>query len=71
MLKHISNWNDSKEVNGEKIKVSLDLEKTRFDNMCLIQYADVVFLGKDLAKHLGSNDMNTAVRDLRKNKRKG
>lgn len=36
-----------------RIKISLDLEKKRQENLQLINHADVVFLGKDYAQLLG------------------
>lgn len=49
----------------EKIKISLELEKKRDENLLLTKYADVAFLGQDFSKILGCNDKKTAVYKLK------
>jgi ketohexokinase len=49
----------------EKIKISLELEKKRDENLLLIKYADVAFLGRDFAEILGCNDKKTAIYKLK------
>lgn len=71
MMEHIHIWNEKISNPSDRIKISLDMEKTRFDNTPLIKYVDVVFLGKDSAMHLGSQNMKSAVYDLRKTTRNG
>lgn len=70
-MEWIYNWNKNVLNASDKIRISLDMEKTRFDNSPLLKYADIVFLGKDLAMHLGSQNAKSAVYDLRKNSRNG
>lgn len=70
MLQSIRLWNSTKSSENQ-IKVSLDMEKDRYDLSSLIPFVDVVFLGKDLAMHFGSTDMITAVKNLRKSTRPG
>lgn len=50
---------------AEKIKVSLELEKKRDENLLLIKYADVAFLGRDFAEILGCNDKKAAIYKLK------
>jgi hypothetical protein len=66
MMKHIQSYNGTKSQN-EQIKVSLDLEKPKQDNLrlTLVEYSDIVFLGKDFAVQLGCDDMRSAVYRLK------
>lgn len=70
-MKYICDWNSLPVNCAHKITISLDLEKTRFDNTPLIAYANVVFLGKDVAIQAGSMSVKAAVYDLRKTTRPG
>lgn len=70
-MKLISDWNSQPLNCNHKITISLDLEKTRFDNTPLIAFANVVFLGKDVAIQAGSLCVKSAVHDLRKSTRSG
>lgn len=63
MLK-IKEYNKQRPKN-EKIKMSLELEKKRDENLLLIKYADVAFLGRDFAEILGCNDKKSAIYKLR------
>jgi len=59
MLKIIEH--NKNKPDDEKIKISLDLEKKRDENLLLIKYADVVFIGQDFAEFLGFHDKNAAI----------
>lgn len=50
---------------AEKIKISLELEKKRDENLLLIKYADVAFLGRDFAEILGCYDKKAAIYKLK------
>lgn len=63
-------WNKYR-VAEEKIRISLDMEKVRYELTGLVQYADVVFLGKDLAMHIGAQTKKEAVYKLRASTRPG
>ena len=63
MLK-IKEYNKSR-PDVERIKISLELEKKRDENLLLIKYADVAFLGRDFAEILGCNDKKTAIYKLK------
>ncbi|CAO1408341.1 unnamed protein product [Diamesa serratosioi] len=64
MMLKIKTFNEDKSEQ-ERIKISLDLEKKREENVLLIKYADVVFLGRDYAEFLGCKDMKSAVIKLK------
>ncbi|KAL7025011.1 hypothetical protein ACKWTF_013303 [Chironomus riparius] len=64
MMKKIKDFNEGK-AESDKIKISLELEKKRDENMLLIKYADVAILGRDFAEILGCNDKKTAIYKLR------
>jgi len=64
MMLKIKDYNANK-PDEEKIKISLDLEKKRDENLLLIKYADVSFLGRDYAEFFGWHDMKTAVYKLK------
>jgi len=55
----------------ERIMISLDIEKIQLDNLKLVNFADVVILGKDLAVHLGYENKTMAVYNFRKLTRSG
>lgn len=52
MMVKIKQYNLKQSLNN-RIRISLDLEKKRQENLQLIKHADVVFLGKDYAQLLG------------------
>lgn len=64
MMLKIKEYNKSR-PDVEKIKISLELEKKRDENLLLIKYADVAFLGRDFAEILGCNDKKTAIYKLK------
>lgn len=65
MMLKIRAYNETKPNNDGKIKISLELEKKRDENLVLIKYADVAFLGRDFAEILGCQDKKTAVYRLK------
>lgn len=64
MMLKIKDFNEMK-PDEEKIKVSLELEKKRDENMLLIKYVDVAILGRDFAEILGCSDKKTAIYKLK------
>lgn len=64
MMLKIKERNSTK-PEAEKIKISLELEKKRDENLLLIKYADVAVLGRDFAEILGCQDKKTAIRTLK------
>lgn len=64
MMKKIRKFNETK-TEGDTIKISLELEKKRDENMLLIKYVDVAILGKDFAEILDCHDKKTAVYKLK------
>jgi ketohexokinase len=58
MMQKIRSFNQK---NGGNIKISLELEKKRDENLLLIKHADVAIIGKDYAEILGCHDKKTAV----------
>jgi ketohexokinase len=66
MMRRIRSYNADK-PDQAKIKVSLDLEKPKQDNLrlTLVEYSDYVFLGKDFAQQLGCDDMKSSVYALK------
>lgn len=61
MMQRICSYNQNLSNKSDKIRISLELEKMRFELGGLIQFVDVVFLGKDLARHWGSVNKIDAV----------
>lgn len=58
----------AKEFNKENerdVKLSLDLEKAKLDNLELACLVDYIFLGRDFAEALNCNDKKSAVYALR------
>lgn len=60
MMLKIKDFNKTK-PDDKKIKISLELEKKRDENLLLIKYADVAFLGRDFSEILGCHDKKTAI----------
>ncbi|XP_023367647.1 ketohexokinase isoform X3 [Otolemur garnettii] len=56
---------------GQRIRVSVEVEKPREELFQLFGYGDVVFVSKDVAKHLGFQSANEALRGLYSRVRKG
>lgn len=50
---------------GNKITISLDMEKMQTENLPLVNLADVVLLSKELAMHLGYENKTAAVQKFR------
>lgn len=63
MMEDILKWNS---VNEPKIIISLDLEKHRMENVKLAEFADYVFVGRDLSLYLNFDDMKSSVYGFRK-----
>lgn len=64
MMLKIREFNKSK-PKGEQIKISLELEKKRDENLLLVKYADVVFLGRDYGEILGCDNKKSAIYKLK------
>lgn len=64
MMAKIKAFNKTKS-DGAKIKISLELEKKRDENLLLIKYADVAILGRDFAVILGGTDKKTSIYKLK------
>lgn len=64
MMLKIREFNETR-PEDEKIKISLELEKKRDENLLLVKYADVVFLGQDFANVLGCFDKKSAIQKLK------
>lgn len=63
MMEDILKWNS---INESKIIISLDLEKQRLGNLKLAEFADYVFLGRDLSLFLKFDDMKSSAYGFRK-----
>lgn len=55
----------------DRITISLDMEKLQMENFPLVNFADVVILGKEFAMHLGYENKTTAVYGFRQRTRTG
>lgn len=64
MMMKIRTFNETK-PETEKIKISLELEKKRDENLLLIKYADVAILGRDFAEILGGTDKKSSIYKLK------
>lgn len=64
MMMKIKEHNKRK-PDAEKIKISLDFEKKRDENLLLVKFADVAILGRDFAEILGCFDKKTASYKLK------
>lgn len=64
MMLKIKEHNKTKPEN-ERIKISLELEKKRDENILLTKFVDVVFLGQDFAEILSCHDKKTAAYKLK------
>lgn len=64
MMLKIRDFNEMR-PDEEKIKISLELEKKRDENMLLIKYVDVAILGRDFAEILGCADKKSAIYKLK------
>ncbi|XP_054735335.1 ketohexokinase-like [Anastrepha obliqua] len=63
-IKDIRNYNKEMKNTKNQIRISVDLEKIKDEILILGESADIVFLGKDLATHLGWNQPEEAVMGL-------
>ncbi|XP_016064871.1 PREDICTED: ketohexokinase isoform X1 [Miniopterus natalensis] len=70
MLQRIEQHN-ARQPPGQKIRVSVEVEKPREELFQLFGYGDVVFVSKDVAKHLGFQSSVEALRGLYNRVRKG
>ncbi|XP_032705430.1 ketohexokinase isoform X2 [Lontra canadensis] len=70
MLRRIEQHNASQPP-AQKIRVSVEVEKPREELFQLFGYGDVVFVSKDVAKHLGFRSAGEALRGLYGRVRKG
>ncbi|XP_057165103.1 ketohexokinase isoform X3 [Ursus arctos] len=70
MLQRIEQHNTTRPP-GQKIRVSVEVEKPREELFQLFGYGDVVFVSKDVAKHLGFRSAGEALRGLYGRVRKG
>ncbi|XP_002913823.1 ketohexokinase isoform X4 [Ailuropoda melanoleuca] len=70
MLQRIEQHNATRPP-GQRIRVSVEVEKPREELFQLFGYGDVVFVSKDVAKHLGFRSAGEALRGLYGRVRKG
>lgn len=70
MLQRIERHN-ARQPPGQNIRVSVEVEKTREELFQLFGYGDVVFVSKDVAKHLGFRSAVEALKGLYSRVKKG
>ncbi|XP_024408328.2 ketohexokinase isoform X5 [Desmodus rotundus] len=70
MLQRIDQHN-ARQPPEQKIRVSVEVEKPREELFQLFGYGDVVFISKDVAKHLGFPSAREALRGLYNRVRRG
>ncbi|XP_004618987.1 ketohexokinase isoform X1 [Sorex araneus] len=70
MLQRIEQHNAQQPL-AQRIRVSVEVEKTREELFQLFGYGDVVFVSKDVAKHLGFGSAEEALKGLYSRVRKG
>lgn len=70
MLQRIDQHN-ARQPPEHRIRVSVEIEKPREELFQLFSYGDVVFVSKDVAKHLGFHSAQEALRGLYGRVRKG
>ncbi|ELK27387.1 Ketohexokinase [Myotis davidii] len=70
MLQRIEQHN-ARQPRGQEVRVSVEVEKPREELFQLFGYGDVVFVSKDVAKHLGFQSAVEALRGLYSRVRKG
>lgn len=61
MMQYIKQWNAILGHDAQQIRISLDMEKTRFEYDMLLHLVDVVFLGKDIAVYWGCKNKSDAM----------
>lgn len=70
MLQRIEEYNAKQPV-PQKVRVSVEIEKPREELFQLFSYGEVVFVSKDVAKHLGFKSAVEALRGLYSRVKKG
>lgn len=70
MLQRIEQHNDGQPLQ-HKVRVSVEIEKPREELFQLFGYGEVVFVSKDVAKHLGFRSAKEALKGLYSRVRKG
>lgn len=70
MLRRIEEHN-AKQPLPQKVRVSVEIEKPREELFQLFSYGEVVFVSKDVAKHLGFQSAVEALRGLYSRVKKG
>ncbi|XP_028638777.1 ketohexokinase isoform X2 [Grammomys surdaster] len=70
MLQRIEEYN-AKQPLPQKVRVSVEIEKPREELFQLFSYGEVVFVSKDVAKHLGFKSAVEALRGLYSRVKKG
>ncbi|XP_055482637.1 ketohexokinase isoform X2 [Psammomys obesus] len=70
MLQRIDQYN-AKQPQAQRVRVSVEIEKPREELFQLFSYGEVVFVSKDVAKHLGFQSAAEALRGLYSRVRKG
>lgn len=70
MLQRIEQYN-AKQPLAQRVQVSVEIEKPREELFQLFSYGEVVFVSKDVAKHLGFQSAAEALRGLYSRVRKG
>lgn len=70
MLQRIDEYN-ARQPPPQKVRVSVEIEKPREELFQLFSYGEVVFVSKDVAKHLGFRSAAEALRGLYSRVRKG
>lgn len=70
MLQRVEEYN-AKQPLPQKVRVSVEIEKPREELFQLFSYGEVVFVSKDVAKHLGFKSAVEALRGLYSRVKKG
>ncbi|XP_052042200.1 ketohexokinase isoform X2 [Apodemus sylvaticus] len=70
MLQRIEEYN-ARQPLAQKVRVSVEIEKPREELFQLFSHGEVVFVSKDVAKHLGFQSAAEALRGLYSRVRKG
>lgn len=70
MLQRIEQYNATKPL-PQKVRVSVEIEKPREELFQLFGYGEVVFVSKDVAKHLGFRSAGEALKGLYSRVKKG
>ncbi|EDM02966.1 rCG62047, isoform CRA_c [Rattus norvegicus] len=70
MLQRIEQYNATQPLQ-QKVRVSVEIEKPREELFQLFGYGEVVFVSKDVAKHLGFRSAGEALKGLYSRVKKG